>query len=180
MSSKRSITTTQTRDDGDDDGASSGLQDVIALHLIGVATILVGMVFRDPFAHFLRNVGALLLIVACLFALAGPIEESATSWFLPVYCIVLMAVSFIYAYAFSNLLFFYGGLAMTALALGTFGWHTYTALKRAPEWQGIDSFLLALAFLGVATAISAVKAGISQRLIALFPKPRPPTNGPID
>src|SRR5713101_7218868 len=42
---------------------------VIAYHLVVTAVLFVGAVFDDPFARFLRVVGALLVLLGCLAAL---------------------------------------------------------------------------------------------------------------
>lgn len=156
----------------------SAVGDLVAFQLATAAIIVIGTVFSDPFSHLLRHTGALMLIALAAFASMLPF--SAPAWTVPAYMAALIALSFLYAWSFSNLVYLLSGLAITFAALCTIGWHTYLTLKRLPEWKGVDSFLLAAACLVVATIISVIKGGIALKFIDHIPRPGITTRPPAD
>ncbi len=156
----------------------SAMGDVVAFHLAIAATIVIGTVFRDPFSRLLQQAGGVLLFAAGVGALILPF--SAPAWTAPAYMVTLIAVSFLYAWSFSNLVYFLSGLALTMASLCTLGWQAYLNVRRLPEWKGVDSFLLAAACLAVATIISLIKGGIARKFIAHIPRPGITTRPPAD
>ena len=159
-------------------GWPSDVGNVATIHLAIAATIVIGTVFRDPFSRLLQQAGGVMLFAAGVGALIVPF--SAPAWTVPVYMVTLIAVSFLYAWSFSNIVYFLSGLALTLASISTLGWHAYLELKQLPAWKGVDSFLLAAACLAVATIISLIKGGIARKFIAHIPRPgiatRPPTD----
>jgi hypothetical protein len=156
----------------------SAVGDLVAFHLATAATIVIGTVFSDPFSRLLRHTGAVMLIAGGIFALMLPF--SAPAWTVPAYMATLIGLSFLYAWSFSNLVYFLSGLAIMFASLCALGWHTYLTLKRLPEWKGVDSFLLAAACLAIATIISVIKGGIVRKFMAHIPRPGVTTRPPAD
>lgn len=154
------------------------VRNIVACHLIGVATIVVGIVFNDAFARLLRKAGGLLLVGVGVLALTAPeiALPSARAWNVPSYMAALVTVSFVCAFWRSSWSYYFSGIAVLLLSLCGLAWQTYWTLKQLADWKGLDSFAVAGACLAVAAIISAVKGGIAQKMVALVPRPRPPTN----
>jgi len=143
----------------------------LPLHLVGMAALLLGIVFQDEFARILRRAGTLALIVAtlCAAALELPLPPTWPAWVNPAYLFGVMCVGIGYAWLVRDLFVVYAGASNTLVAGSAWAYQLAEYIRKATGWQGAGTFLLGLAWFALALFISAWKAGIPQRYLPRKP-----------
>lgn len=139
---------------------------VIPLHLLLAAMLLVGAVFRDPFAKFLQFVGAVAIFYLATSSLGDYpklLHHMPAAW-LAAYPVAAAAVAVAYGYLVGNQ--FYHTVAGIAFAcwLATRGWLAYLYLRQL--MAGLDYITWGLVSFLVAVFISLLKMGVPQRWYA--------------
>jgi hypothetical protein len=135
----------------------------VAGHLVVLAVLIVGAVFKDDAGQLLRAAGSVLVFLACIAVSLGGLTIAAAQlpWWVVFYPPVL-----------AGLLAGYGGLlrcrfayVLAALAgaiwLATTGWRGYAALRQIVS--GLDPMALGLAAFILAVLISLGKSGMLSR-----------------
>jgi len=137
---------------------------VVPLHLFVGAALVVGIVWRDPFARVVQKLGAFALwglFAAALFG-AGRTVPQASAGALAVYLVVLAAVTLAYGLRQGRPLYVYAFLLDGAEAVARLVW---AALSHAPR-EGALAFLCGAGLFALAAFISLAKGGIIARLAA--------------
>jgi len=138
-----------------------------AFHLVVAVLLLVGAAFDDLLAQILRNLGASLVLLACLASLIVWFEVPGRlpSLALGVYPLVMAAVIACYGYLLRHTLsFMVAGLVLTCW-LAAAGWQGYLYLKQLVI--GLDYIALSLAVFAVAVTISLGKSGSRWRWLGM-------------
>jgi hypothetical protein len=136
-----------------------------ALHLALAAVLVVGAAFNDPPGHFLRLVGAGLVLSAGLVATFGNFEALAAAppWARLCYPPTLAVLAAAYGLALGHRPSLVAAGLLLVCWLAGAGWQGYRSL-RAVVW-GLDYIALSLALFALAFLISLGKAGILSRRI---------------
>jgi len=146
---------------------------IVFLHLVAGSILVVSVIFHDQFARFLQQVGAVLLIglagAAVLLTFVAP--EDFADWRTAIYLVVLITVSFAYAYARSRFLYFVAGLISVAVGMCGAIIHLFVYLRHIGEMRGVGSIVIGLLFFGLAAGISACKAGFVRKAVTAIPLP---------
>jgi hypothetical protein len=141
------------------------VQGVAAYHLAIASFMAIGVLFKDEFARFLRQLGAVGLGTACLVAswsdpAAFDRFHIPAGW-LALYPFVMIAVGVAYGGLTRDRLYTAVGLAGFASWVGGAGWRSYLGLRRVIV--GLDWISWGLAFFAAAAAISLRKSGVLER-----------------
>lgn len=147
------------------------LRGPIALHLVMLTMLLIGALFDDAFARWLRSAGCLLALLTCQAALFLPIDlpASASPWMLTAYPLLMatllagygIVLRFPFAIVSAGIVF--------ASWLIVFASQGYLALRQIV--RGLDYLAWSLAVFVLAIAISLGKSGLLTRWLA-GPQPK--------
>ena len=144
---------------------------VIPWHVALGAVLVVGAVFRDKFAEFLRFAGAILIFFSAIYSFGyySPLFRGLPESWVVAYPLAVAAVAVVYGYLVRIRLYY--GVAGTVLVcwLATRGWRAYLYLRQF--MAGLDYIAWGLASFLVAIWISLLKAGLPQRWLASSDKP---------
>lgn len=144
---------------------------MIPAHLMLAAMLLIGAVFRDPFARWLERMGAAIILAAAAVSLTCDLQvlgEVPPLW-LTLYPAMLIPVAAVYGRLVRNWLY-YGAAAGAALCwLAVLSVQGYRLLRQA--MAGADYILWGLASLVLAVLISLTKTGHARAWIAGRRKP---------
>ncbi len=129
----------------------------VAAHLATAGAMLIGGLFRDSLARFLRSFSALALVMAATVPAwfsSGAIPEDT----LRIYPIVPILAALGYGRLVGERTFFVAASAGIACWATLFGGRAYAALRRSVV--GLDQIALGLVFFFMAAGISLIKAGV--------------------
>ena len=148
-----------------DDAVIAGLRLPVSFHLALLAMLLVGALFDDAFAHWLRSAAAVLMIFAGLtsqfFALELPTDLPVWIW--QVYPLFMATVLGGYGWLLHHRLAQAGAVLVFTTWLIAAAWHGYLALRHFV--RGLDYLVLSLAVFALAVLISLGKSGLLARWI---------------
>lgn len=134
------------------------IRGIAAVHLCLLVMLLIGALFEDRFAHLLRNLGTYLVLVACMVAMAGNLEQQfdLPAWAVIVYPLLMSLI--VAGYGLWLRQWMCAVLVGVILACWTtaFAWRGYLALKQVV--RGLDFIMLSLAILALAVVVSLVKS----------------------
>ena len=155
-------------------GEADPVRGLIAFHLALFAVLAVGAAYpNSTLGRSLRTVGAALVLLACLAALAIRLDlpESVPPWPLVLYPLVLAALLAGYGALLRHRPAL--GCAATALCcwLAVAGWRGYCSLRQIVT--GLDHIAGSLVLFGVAVLISLGKSGVLGRWLARLGKGAP-------
>ena len=139
-------------------------RNAIGLHLMGLAVLSVGLIYRDAFAGFLRSAAAVLMAFGVVFAQFGGrwLPPDLPPWMIPSYTVGLTIIAFALAYRLWDRYFLAVGLLNLALAWMLLAREAYRSLRTLPEWPGIASFGLAFLLLAVGERSAPSKPASSR------------------
>lgn len=139
---------------------------VIPLHLLLAAMLLVGAVFRDPFAKFLQFLGAVAILAAAMYSLGDYprlLHHLPNAW-LAAYPVAAAAVAVGYGYLVGNRLYHTVAGVVFVCWLAARGWRVYLYLRQF--MAGLDYIAWGLVSFLMAVFISLLKMGAPQRWYA--------------
>jgi hypothetical protein len=142
---------------------------LVVFHLTLIAALLIGVLFDDAFARFLRQLGAIAIGLACLVAMAcdPALLTGISPEGLRAYPMILGLIAAGYGALVGGRSFF----AAAAVGLGGWlvvaGWRGYFQLRQV--LAGLDQIALGLVSFVLAALISLKKAGALERLAARRP-----------
>jgi len=130
-----------------------------------VAMLLIGALFDDVFAHWLRSAAAVLMVLAGLttqfFALDLPTDLPVWIW--QVYPLFVATVLGGYGWLLRHRLAQAGAVLVFTAWLVAAAWHGYFALRHFV--RGLDYLVLSLAVFALAILISLGKSGLLAQWI---------------
>jgi hypothetical protein len=135
----------------------------LAFQLALGGVLLIGAAFDDPLARFLRLVGAVLVLPACLVALLGPPAPPSglPPWAGAVYTLVMAGLLVGYGLRLGHRLSLgVAGLLLTCWLVGA-AWWAYRFLRQLIV--GLDYIALSLTLFAFAVLVSLAKAGALSR-----------------
>jgi hypothetical protein len=126
-----------------------------------ISILVVGAIYRDPFAWLLRITGAPLIVLATMACAIGHLtsSNSISTWILPTTSITLAAIAFAYRYMVQMRLYQLSGLISAMLGCLDVVIHSTILLIRDSAWKGAGSFAFGLGWFVLAVMISSWKAG---------------------
>jgi hypothetical protein len=151
------------------------IEDVLPVHLLAGAALVLGALFRDRFARLLQHAGAAMLLACTLAATVwpagrpGPVTEAA----LAAYLVSVVGVAFAYSYVVGNSVFFFAALAGSVAASGRALADLASYLQMAWRWQGAGYFVAGLAWFALAVLISLAKTGWLRGWARVVPRRAP-------
>ena len=140
---------------------------VILLSLSLTSVLCVGLIFRDEFARFLRDVGAPLISAA----MVGTIGAAHLTQCIPVWCVPAVGVILVCVATGYSVIAQMKVYRLTAYVTGSLGAveitvRTTVLLIHDSNWGGAMSFAIGLGWFVVAVLISSWKAGWLHGLVA--------------
>lgn len=133
----------------------------IVFHLGLAAILIIGAVFDDILARYLRAAGAALVVVASLAATPAPEQSVFPAWLFEVYPPLMAGLLVAYFWCLDHRL----SLVMASLVAVCWGvdigWRAYGALRQIVT--GLDYLAVSLVLFLVAVLISLIKAGLLSR-----------------
>jgi hypothetical protein len=149
------------------------VQGPAAFHLGLLIVLAVGAVFHTPLGRVLRGIGAGLVPLACVAALAGWLDGVAEvpAWAREVYPLALVGLLAVYGLRLRHRLSLGVGAVLLASWLGMAGWRGYAWLRQLVT--GLDQITLGLAVFGLAVLTSLGKSGLLSRLVLAWWRRRP-------
>jgi hypothetical protein len=144
---------------------------LLVFHLSLAAILAIGALFDDPLGRLLRRAGAVLIGLACVFAVAGDPRLSELAGVSPevgrAYPLILVAIAVGYGVLVGSRAY------LVAASLGVGGWATLIGFRGYLYVRqfvaGLDRIAWGMAFFLLATLISLAKAGILRRWIERKP-----------
>lgn len=154
--------------------AESLYKDAFLLNLAGLAVLIVGALFDDAFASFLRRAGVPILVTAAIGAVGLPSASPANlpPWVAPLYGMAVVFITFAYAYGAGGPAYFFAGFANLFLLTGRLLYELAGFLRRLFDWEGATWFVWGLVWFALGVLISAWKAGLAGRLARFVPRER--------
>jgi hypothetical protein len=140
-----------------------GFHGPLLFHLAIALALLIGAVFDDPLARWLRRASAAALGGACLFVLCGApgISGAVPREYLLAYPLIVAVTALIYGYLLDERSYYLVSALGVAGFLTISSWQGYLALRR---WiVGLDWIVWGLASFAVAALISVTKTGAPAR-----------------
>ena len=147
--------------------ASSGADGGQPLHLLAVfhvvlfGLLFVGASFTDVLGRSLREVGALLVVLACLAVLFGPTVQGVPAAVVEAYPLVLAALLAGYGWLLGHRLSQAGAALVLACWSAAAGWRGYRSLREVVI--GLDLMALSLGLFALAVLVSLTKSGALAR-----------------
>jgi len=137
----------------------------VPFHLVYVGILVIGTLFDDGFARFLRFVGALLMPLLCMGALFArrAVAPGVPAWVVPPYVSVLLLAAAAAYFVLASDWYLQAGLAC-------FGLIGFRLFVRTCRWlgrlrmAGMPAMIAAALVLAVALGISLLKGQVVQRL----------------
>jgi hypothetical protein len=132
----------------------------IAIHLILIASLVVGAAFNDPLGRLLRSVGAVAALLGCLIVLTGRIGRIDTfaSWTLEIYPLVMTILIAGYGYLLKHRI----SLVVAGIVLGfwmiAIGWRWYSHARQTVV--GLDYLATGMVLFALAVLTCVIKGGI--------------------
>ncbi len=131
----------------------------IAVHVFAAAVIVVGALFADGFARWLREAGAVFLAAAATAMCATAVDGTEPRWLPLAYLSAITACGACLGWWLPHVRYLYAALLGFLLAYATSFLHVYGFLDRTIRWAGLTSFTVGLALLHVGLLLSAAKGG---------------------
>jgi hypothetical protein len=136
----------------------------IPLHLAFAAALVIGIIFHDPFALFLRRIGAVVLPLACLLAIASEQARSLPEGLLIGYLLTLTGVALGYWRLAGDRWFLFSGGLSAACSLLMGGGSLHGTWLRSVGARGFAPLAWGMLSFGLAILISVRKARLFRRL----------------
>ncbi len=149
-------------------------QNGLPLLLAGVSVLIIGALYDDAFAAWLRRAGVPMLVTAAFFAACFHSDDPALAvpWLAPLVSAAVAATTISYAYIAGGPAYFYAALLNVCLLTGRLLYELAGALRRLFDWDGAPWFVWGLVWFALGVFISAGKAGVQGRLAKLVPRRR--------
>ncbi len=152
-------------------------QATVTYHLLLGSLLIIGGLYRDRFATFLRRLGAVALTVTCLAALLFGTRFGVTVDVLTTYALGLTAVAIVWGIALGDRPFLIAGLANGAACAGGCVWWTWQRLRELSIPDGARPLFWGMVCFTVAVFISMLKGGLADRIQARWGKDEVLPNG---
>jgi hypothetical protein len=131
----------------------------IAVHVFAAAVIVIGALFADGFARWLREAGVVLLAAAATGMCVRAVDGIEPRWLPLAYLFAVMACGACLGWWLPHVRYLYAAVLSFLLAYATSFLHVYGFLDRTIRWAGLTSFTVGLALLHVGLLLSAAKGG---------------------
>jgi hypothetical protein len=144
-------------------GVASFASEFLWLTSCLMAVLLIGVLFDDQLARWIRNFGGSLL---CAASLGGVITRpdmalSDLGWGFTGCVLALIGLSFLWAYFRGSLREFLFVILSVAAVLFRLIWQCYLQMRGWAEWEGVRSYSVAFVILIAAGAVSAIKGSMA-------------------
>lgn len=137
---------------------------VFPFHLLLAGVLVIGWIYRDRFAAFLRKAGIALVAFAVIAAIAS-------IWFVEIpeparlsYLLAMTIAAAIYWWLVTERWWLYAALANAGATIFVGLWVSYEVLESQLGSDSLTPLALGAASFVIATAISAIKGGLVKRL----------------
>ncbi len=142
------------------------LQATVTFHLVLGSLLIIGGVFRDPFALFLRKLGAVALAVTCPAALLVGDRHGVSIDALTAYAVGITILTFVWGFVLGERLFFVAGFANCAGCTAGSVWWSWQLLQATTIPDGVRPLFWGGICFAVAVFISVLKGGLATRIQA--------------
>lgn len=146
--------------------AVTGFRATVIFHLILGSVLVIGGVFRDRLAKFLRPVGAVTLAVTGLAALFVGNRFGITVDMLAAYVAALTVVAFVWWAVLRERLFAIAALINLTGSACSFAWWMWQKAQRLAVPDGVKPLAWACVCFAIAVFISMLKGGLANRIQA--------------
>jgi hypothetical protein len=143
--------------------AFTAYRGLLPVHLFLLSVMVIGAVFKDPFARVLQRIGIVGILGGSLAAVsaAPALFGNPPPMLLAAYPLLAASAAGLYVFVVGNreyLIAVVGGLFVWLVKVG---WPAYQQLRHTVE--GLDKIVFGVLFLVLALAISLAKAGVFRR-----------------